>query len=319
MPGWLKWLLRLGVVALAGYLLVRSGALDWRVIKGLRLTPGGAAVMVGCVFGVALLNAWRWRIILAGAGLPAKLFHLFRLTLIGYFYNLVMPGGMGGDLAKAVYVAKEHPEGRALAGSSVAVDRLLGVLSLLIVALVGLLLLALAGGRSTDLFRLAGLIGAALVLAGAGVWLAGWVLKRPRLAGLRIRGFALAELIKVWPTGRAMLKAAGISFTMHILSVIILVTAGRVVGYETGFLVWLVVGPVTIVLNQLPISPGGLGVGELVMFSLLTRFSAVPGVNPGAVVFMIFRLAFYVLSAAGAAFLFVEPDRRLKGGHVSQR
>ncbi len=55
-----------------------------------------------------------------------------RLTFLGLFFNLVLPGITGGDLPKALMVVREHPERRAHALASVVIDRLLGLWVLLV-------------------------------------------------------------------------------------------------------------------------------------------------------------------------------------------
>ena len=85
-----------------------------------------------------LFTAIRWWRLLAAAGCPTTLFNAVRLTFVGLFFNLVMPGLTGGDLVKAVAVARENPDRKAGAVMSIAVDRLLGLFVLaLVAALVG--------------------------------------------------------------------------------------------------------------------------------------------------------------------------------------
>ena len=60
-------------------------------------------------------------------------------TAIGLFFNIVVPGLTGGDLVKAVLAARDHPERKAAAMISVLVDRLIGVLVLVLLGAVAIL------------------------------------------------------------------------------------------------------------------------------------------------------------------------------------
>jgi len=57
----------------------------------------------------------------------------FRLGFIGYLFNYVAPGSAGGDLVKAMLIAREQPERRTVAAATVLLDRILGLLALFIV------------------------------------------------------------------------------------------------------------------------------------------------------------------------------------------
>jgi uncharacterized membrane protein YbhN (UPF0104 family) len=86
--------------------------------------------------GVALAFA-RWWVLVRALELPFRLREALRLGWIGLFFNMVIPGAIGGDFVKAAYIARaQHHKGRAVA--SVVIDRL--------VSLIGLFLLAAAGG-----------------------------------------------------------------------------------------------------------------------------------------------------------------------------
>jgi uncharacterized membrane protein YbhN (UPF0104 family) len=56
-----------------------------------------------------------------------------RLYLLGWFYNNVMPGSVGGDLIRLWYVTK-HTDKKFEAGLSVLVDRAIGLISTLALA-----------------------------------------------------------------------------------------------------------------------------------------------------------------------------------------
>ena len=76
----------------------------------------------------------RWFFLVRALNLPFRLRDACRLGFLGYLFNFVAPGAVGGDLFKAVFIAREQPGRRAAAISSVIVDRLVGLYALFIVA-----------------------------------------------------------------------------------------------------------------------------------------------------------------------------------------
>jgi len=93
-----------------------------------RLFLSASAVFIVIIF----LSAVRWRVLLGG-GQP--LGRLFKLCLIGSFFNNLLPGAVGGDAVKTYYLYRETQEGgRSIA--SVFMDRYVGYAGLLSIGLV---------------------------------------------------------------------------------------------------------------------------------------------------------------------------------------
>ncbi|GLU44166.1 lysylphosphatidylglycerol synthase transmembrane domain-containing protein [Allomuricauda sp. NBRC 101325] len=66
----------------------------------------------------------------------AKLSHLsnLKLSLLGMFYNLFLPGGIGGDAYKGYVIQKEFQPGTKKVFASILLDRLSGMLMLFVYA-----------------------------------------------------------------------------------------------------------------------------------------------------------------------------------------
>ena len=85
----------------------------------------------GCV---ELISAWRWQILLRVQHFALSFRRVLALTMTGVFFNFFIPGGTGGDAVKMFYLVKETPGRRGLAVLSVVVDRLIGLLALIVFA-----------------------------------------------------------------------------------------------------------------------------------------------------------------------------------------
>ncbi len=80
------------------------------------------------------LPVYRWHLLLKVQGLHLRIWDLIRLTLIGNFFNMALPGAVSGDLVKMIYVAKHTEKKRAEAVLTVILDRALGLIGLLVLA-----------------------------------------------------------------------------------------------------------------------------------------------------------------------------------------
>jgi uncharacterized protein (TIRG00374 family) len=303
---------------LAGAALERGpraeGALEWspslpRVFRAMR--PSGLAGALAC-FALALSCAMtRWWVLLGMAGCPTRWWDSVRLSFVGLFFNLVVPGVTGGDLVKAVAIAREHP-GRGLAATlSIAVDRLLGLLLLLWIATAAVFL----GGEHYAELRVPL---AALSLGGA-LGLALYA-HRPLRAWLRFESL-LARLplgARIAQLDRALLEYARaparmalcalLSIGNHLGVIAGVWVLGRAFGTsELGLLDYFAIVPVANMVSAIPIAPGGWGVGEAAYHFLFTQAGA--SATLGVAVSASYRLCQMALQLLGGLFLLAPSAR----------
>lgn len=139
---WLKWLA--AIVILVWLFRQNQQTLrdiDW---NNLRWSYFGLGIILT---GVAFLITFtRWYFLVVSQDLPFTWTDAVRLGFIGILFNYVAPGAAGGDIVKALLIAKEHPERKAVAAATVFLDRLLGLIALFGVgALASLTFLPLTG------------------------------------------------------------------------------------------------------------------------------------------------------------------------------
>ncbi len=87
---------------------------------------GVVVLAVSCTF----IQYFRWYFLVRALDLPFTKRNAIRLGLVGTFYNVFLPGSVGGDLVKAYFIAKDHAERKAAAVSTVVADRLVGLFGL---------------------------------------------------------------------------------------------------------------------------------------------------------------------------------------------
>jgi uncharacterized protein (TIRG00374 family) len=108
---------------------LRGQPKDWSLLA-LAWLASMAAVMLTFV---------RWYVLVRALDLPFSMKDAFRLGFLGYLLNFVSLGSVGGDLFKAVFIAREQPGRRAEAVATVVLDRVIGLYMLFVIATVAIL------------------------------------------------------------------------------------------------------------------------------------------------------------------------------------
>ena len=98
-----------------------------------------AAALV-CTLLSITLSFVRWHVLVNALGLSFRLVDALRLGALGFALNFVSLGSVGGDLFKAIFLAKEYPGRRTEAVATVMVDRLLGLLMMMVLASAAILI-----------------------------------------------------------------------------------------------------------------------------------------------------------------------------------
>lgn len=246
------------------FVLVRKIDLQ-KTLDFLRGTSIPILLVAGCVTVFqALLAVYRWGIILAHQRIRLPYQSLLRYFWLGLFFNQVLPSSVGGDAVRAYCLVKE---GSGIGSASVAVllDRLIGMVGLVLLVFITLPLSAnlISDGalRLTLYLVVASAMGAVafiLVLDGMTGKLRKWRIARGMTA-LSKDGRRL--LFSVAPGVRLILLSIGVQL-ISVLSIAILALA---TGIDVHWTALLVVVPVAILLMTVPLSIAGWGVREGVM------------------------------------------------------
>ncbi|MDB4939181.1 MAG: hypothetical protein JWP87_6153 [Labilithrix sp.] len=278
--------------------LVRSGSLDMRALGLFFQRP---QLLAGdlFVFGAGtVLGALRWRALLGLAGVRLPFLRLLQLHLTALFFNVVIPGNVGGDVVKALYVARDSaPEKRTTILLIVFIDRLMGLAGLVTMATLitvirgptlwaNPLLRPLAG--TVALLGVAVVLGPALlvvVMRRAGDRIEAWTSGTTRIAGLLGRLVAAMRLLSSKPAN--LFAALGFSMCLHFCAMGLFTMMTRSVGgFDVGFAEIATVFPLGILTMILPLSPSGLGVGHVAF----DRLFAAIGLTGGATIFNVYLI-----------------------------
>lgn len=90
-----------------------------------------------------MLAAFRLVLLLRMIDLRLSFSRVFKLTMIGSFFNIVIPGMVGGDIVKGAYLFKSEEDRHGRSSGIVLMDRLLGFVALLFIGAVSIIYLYL--------------------------------------------------------------------------------------------------------------------------------------------------------------------------------
>lgn len=302
----LKIALGLGLLAF----LHHQGLLDpRRILAALRDEPlwvGLAVLLHGALF--SLLGV-RWWLVTTRSGIPLRMETSQRLTFISHFFSTCLPGNGAGDLVKGVLLSRTGLRFPDVLGTMVF-DRVSGMAglflnwSLCLGALVWLvpvvrpLLLPVLPFPLVGAGLLVGSLVATAPLARIAKHFAAKLQTRRLLAKIAGASVAMLERMEHCARDRRTVVASlAISMAIQASFVIVALCAARSLSIELGFLEAGAVLPLAALANALPLSPGGLGVGESVASVALARLGHPPSV--GAELMIVVRIAVVVWAIAG--------------------
>jgi glycosyltransferase 2 family protein len=222
------------------------------------------------------LSAFRWCILLEHAHPIRK---LYSLTLIGAFFNNLLPGAVGGDAMKVYYLYRETKEvGKSLA--SVFMDRYIGYVGLLSIGLVAGLI------AFRDLSKV-GMQWAAPLLFAA--FLSGSLLAFGMRIGRRFSSFTsfydyFHNTLRNRPV---LMRSYTLSLAIQALTVLAVFLIARSIGQRPPFMALFVFVPLIITIMAVPISIAGLGIRESA-FVLLFGLIGIPAEASAAIAFLWF-------------------------------
>jgi len=223
--------------------------------------PAMAALLAASlVFGTL-----KWQVVLHGLGRTVTWIRLARLFWIGLFFNTFLPGRTGGDIVRAVSLARsDSSTSRAVA--SVAADRGLNLLALLLIGSAAAIFdQHLQLWIKQMIWAIAASVSAGLVIM---VRLRSEIASR---APERFRQTIEALLTGSWDLS-GLVKAGSLAIAVQITMVVTNICAARAMGLNVTDIQLFIAIPLTAIITALPVSINGLGIREAAYATLLALF-----------------------------------------------
>ena len=284
-----------------------SGAINWSALLGLAVAWRVTLAAILILFMDIVTTAWRLCVLLRPSGLHLSLFASVRLTLIGTFFNNCLPGSGGGDVIRIYYAMEGNRARRTELATIMLLDRAIGMFALVLMPLLAILLFPHLVGSMTILSGLlwattavaAGMLVALLVFASRRV-------RNSQFVSWTLRNLPLGSYVeRVFDTLHAyrhnvgtLLATLGISFLAHAMTISVMLLLSMATNpSETKWEIAIMI-PLGLLANALPLTPGGLGIGEAA-FDTLFKLAGVAG---GAEVMLGWRLLMLLVGPIGLIF-----------------
>jgi len=256
---------------------------------------------VGVFFACTILATVRWKILLNVQGIDMGWVRTWQLFMIGMFFNLFMLGSTGGDVVKMFLAMREARHNKAAALLSVFMDRVIGMMALILISL-GFLyfrydLLSHSPASSALLTTLLWLLAVAVVVivvmfVGSAL---GWVHYLPTWTPLRGRIVEVSAACHMYAKGwRQTIWAFLVSFPLFAMFFITFYCAARAFTDKLGLVDVFSVLPIVAVITAIPISVSGIGLRESLFVSLLAPFGV------GAAVATLISVTGFLINTVGS-------------------
>lgn len=236
----------------------------------LRIEPWHLLAVLALVALDRSVMILRWILLLRARGTHIAASTAARIFLISSFVGSFLPAGVGGDAARAWSLTQETVSGSE-AVASVAVDRLLGVIALVVMALVGLVVWVPPSGADWRLPVTAALVGGACLAAFWMDHIVRLVVPASRQGGpIARRLLKLGDAVSRYRDHRGALAHVMFwSIVVQLLRITQAYLLGRGLGITVPFTYYLLVMPVGLLMLLLPISVSGFGVPQGIIVWLL--------------------------------------------------
>jgi uncharacterized protein (TIRG00374 family) len=292
-----------------------SGVISWSALQGLATSWGiTLAALVVLAIDVWVI-AWRLCVLCKPRGLYLSLYSSLRLTLMGIFFNVCLPGSTGGDVIKIYYATRDNRGQRTEVATIMLLDRAVGLFALMIWPLLAAPLFPQLL-RSLPILRL--LLWAAAAVSGVmsvGMLVGStervrhsrfvaWTFRKLPLGSYAERVFDTIHAYRHNLT--ALLAAIGLSLLAHTMTIGGTLLAAQAI-HPSGFL-WQMsmLIPLGFLANALPLTPGGLGVGE----AAFDKLFSMAGLTGGAEALLGWRILMIVIGLLGL-FFYIQGRQRL--------
>lgn len=294
--------------------LASVGSIEWSSLSGLAKAWQFTLLAIGFLIIATALQALRLQLLINAHQIGLSFYAAVKLTFIGLFFNTYLPGAHGGDLVKIYYASKDNPGRRTEVITILLLDRFIGLFSLLTLPL-------LVAPFFSDLIAiqpvLRTLLGVSLAIA-SGIILASfigarfelsesqllqWIERKVRFGKLVTR--ILHTLHSYGHSMGVVFRALFVSYAVQFLMVGVSMAVAQATNPAGADPKMLMLIPMGYLASSLPITPGGLGVGEAALESLFTM----SGLSGGAETIIGWRLIMIIVGLLGLVF-YVKGEQR---------
>jgi uncharacterized protein (TIRG00374 family) len=244
--------------------------------------PMPTILIIALCYLMVVFHAWRWYRLNSAQRIPLSFLQTLLPAYMAIAFNNVLPGSIGGDFFRLYFVLKNFPNQKSNAILSIFVDRITGLLGILIIACLVAPFYFNVIREHTILYYLMGVsfaiclvclfsfIGGVLLLSER-VGLAGRIEKFLHKLKFSKQLLSLLAAIHIYRNAKLIvLESLIMSMATQVLLLITVCLINQVMGLPPlplgVYMLALVIGQIA---NLVPLTPGGIGVGEAAFANII--------------------------------------------------
>lgn len=298
--------------------MIKSDKIDIEALKRV-----SSWEVLSVCFLIVAVTVWmaseRWRILLSVNVGAFQRWLIFKLTCIGMFFNFAMPGGVGGDMVKGYYLVKGS-ENRTHAIAGLLMDRIVGLYCMLLAAVI-VMTIDLSHVLATPKLKL-------IYATMTGSWLIGTIFfilalsqrthnstnnflsKLSFIPGVSLGHKLFKAFTEFSHSKKAILNSGLISAFAQLLSIFLFYFIGVKLGFDSlQFYKYIIIVPIGFIVTALPLTPGGVGIGQAAFYFLFELYLPGSGVV-GSTGITTLQLMQFIVGLFGA-WIFIRAKKHL--------
>ena len=269
------------------------------------ISPLQMGVMVVVYLAIQFICSFKWLLLARAMGLQGAVLPFFRYYLLGMFFGLFLPTGIGGDVGRAVLLARDTGSRWMQAFLSILSERICGLSALLTLTWIGF---SWVHPPEWSVFSVTVLTGMLLLTYGFTLcfrWIEHHAWGKTFIKRFVLKQHALDEDAgDVWPGSKMILVGIGLSLLTHAMLIGLQSLILAQLGAPQPYLLVATVAGLATVASMLPVSLSGIGVREGSAVVLLVHWGHVP--TDIATVFTLIWLSMMVLATVPGGLLLLK-------------
>lgn len=245
-----------------------------------------------------LLSVFRWRTILVNFDIHIDFSPLAKITFIGFFFNLFLPSGIGGDFFRAYYLSKRKDRGMSTTLTTTVLERSAGLCALLVIGTLFASLenISVEGIPLLYVF----LVFITLYLLGNLMLFHSWMhrkisffLRKRHLQQIEAKmELVYGGLSRLLGNRSSMIMAFLLSLLIQLLAVVIVWIAALAIDIHAPFGIFLIFVPLINLSIMVPLTINGIGLRESLFYLLFSQigFPVEMAVSLSLVTFSVYLL-----------------------------
>jgi uncharacterized protein (TIRG00374 family) len=297
----IKFILKITLVIAVFFFLFHTSQLKFELLTTIFHKPFlFSSIIILFLLGI-ILSAYRWYLLNSAQGISLNFTQTLVATYLGLAFNNLLPGAIGGDILRSYYLFKKEPNKKSIGLISVFLDRMLGFIGLMALICTVVIFHMSQLHKQPHLFYLLFLF--ALFCSSVLIAFLGLMVLPHRLGMINALekrfphkrwATSLVSLLKALQTFQlpkiTILKCLLISILLQLLATAAIIITVKIMGLPVlGLSDYIIAFSITQVVNLIPVTPGGIGIGEMAFANILLLLN--PGQSAAyATIYLAYRL-----------------------------